>query len=185
MVKTQPSRSALRVSDLAQNSGTAFEIVPDAAVMRAIADVLDVTSLRKLRFVGEVRAQGAADWVLHGTLGATVTQPCSVTLVPVTTRIDAPVRRVYLRDYVQDEDAPEVEMPEDDEVEPLGAWIDPEAVMIEALSLATPDFPRAPGASLGETVLTEPGKAAMTDEAARPFAALSDLKAQLGKDDAD
>lgn len=153
--------------------------------MQAIAQELDLTGLRKLRFVGEVRAHGRADWILLGELGATVTQPCSVTLAPVTTRIDVPVRRVFVRDFVQDFDEPEIEMPEDDEVEPLGAWIDPDAVMIEALSLAVPDYPRAEGVSLGETVLTEPGKAAMTAEAARPFAGLADLKQKLEDGDDD
>ncbi|MEP1354939.1 MAG: DUF177 domain-containing protein [Tateyamaria sp.] len=182
MANTQPSRSALRVADLAQNAGTAFEIVPDKSALSAMADMLELTSLRKVRFAGEVRAQGKADWLLTGTLGATVTQPCAVTLAPVVTRIDTPVRRVYLRDFADEIDAPEVEMPEDDEVEKLGAWIDPDAVLIEALSLAVPDYPRASGVSLGETVLTEPGKAPLTDEAVRPFAGLADLKAKLDKD---
>lgn len=185
MAKTQPSRSALRVSDLAQNSATRFEITPETGVMRAIADELELSSVRKMRFVGEIRAQGSADWVLTGTLGATVIQPCAVTLAPITTRIDTPVSRTFLRDFDEDEESPEVEIPEDDSIEPLGAWIDPEAVMIEALSLATPDYPRAPGVELGEMVLTEPGKAPLTDEAARPFAGLADLQAKLGKGDAD
>ncbi|WP_299725473.1 DUF177 domain-containing protein [uncultured Tateyamaria sp.] len=182
MAMTPPSRTALRVADLAQNAGTGFEIVPDAAALKAMAEMLDLTGLRKVRFVGEVRAQGAADWLLSGKLGATVTQPCGVTLAPVTTRIDVPVRRVYLRDFSDDFDDPEVEMPEDDEVEALGPWIDPEAVLTEALSLAVPDYPRAEGVALGETVLTEPGKAPLTDEAVRPFAGLADLKAKLDKD---
>lgn len=182
MSKTQPSRSALRVADLAQNTGTTFEIVPDKSALSAMAELLELTGLRKVRFSGEVRAQGKEDWLLTGTLGATVTQPCAVTLAPVVTRIDTPVRRVYLRDYADASDAPEVEMPEDDEVEQLGAWIDPDAVLIEALSLALPDYPRAPDVSLGETVLTEPGKAPLTDEAVRPFAGLADLKEKLGKD---
>lgn len=185
MAITPPSSTALRVSNLAQNGATGFEITPDAAAARAIADELGLSALRKLRFVGEVRAQGSADWVLTATLGATVTQPCAVTLAPVTTRIDVPVRRVYLRDISYDIDAPEIEMPEDDAAEPLGQWIEPEVVMIEALSLAMPDYPRAPGVALGETVLTEPGKAPLTDEAARPFAGLADLKAQLGDDSSD
>ncbi len=181
MSKTKPSRSALRVADLAQNAETPFQVVPDADAMRAIAEELDLSGLRKVRFEGDVRAHGSADWILTATLGATVTQPCAVTLAPVTTRIDVPVRRVYMRDYTEETDAAEVEMPEDDEVEPLGAWIDPEAVLIEALSLAVPDYPRAPGAALGETVLTEPGKIALTDQDVRPFASLADLKARLDR----
>jgi len=185
MAKTRPSGTALRVSDLAQNASTGFEIVPDRDAMDAMADVLGLSGLRKVRFEGAVRARGDADWILTGTLGATVTQPCGVTLEPVTTRIDVPVRRVYLRDHVDDSDAPETEMPEDDAVERLGAWIDPGAVLIEALSLAVPDYPRAPDVTLGETVLTEPGKAALTDEAMRPFAGLADLRATLDKDTPD
>ena len=175
----------MRVADLAQNAANAFEIVPDKAMMHAIAQELGLSGLRKVRFVGEVRAQGDADWILTASLGATVTQPCGVTLEPVTTRIDVPVNRVYLRSFSDDADDPEVEMPENDEVERLGQWIDPEAVLIEALSLAVPDYPRAPGVALGETVLTEPGKTALTDEAIRPFAGLAGLKAQLDKDGTD
>jgi uncharacterized metal-binding protein YceD (DUF177 family) len=178
MSKTAPSKTAFRVADLSQNASTTFEIIPDAATMAGLADVLDLTGLRKLRFVGEIAAHGAADWVLTGELGATVTQPCGVTLAPVTTRIDTNVRRLYLREFDLD-DLPEAEMPENDEVERLGAWIDPEAVMVEALSLAVPDYPRAPGVELGEMVLSEPGVEPLTDEAIKPFASLADLKAKM------
>ena len=185
MTKTRLSRSALRVADLAQNAATGFEIVPGGDVLKAIADELDLTGLRKLRFVGELRAHGGADWQLSAALGATVTQPCGVTLAPVTTRIDVSVRRLFLRDHEIEPDAPEMEMSDDDEIEALGVWIDPEAVMIEALSLALPDYPRAPGVALGETVLTEPGKTPLTDEALRPFAGLADLRSRLDKDGGD
>ncbi|WP_147105691.1 DUF177 domain-containing protein [Tateyamaria sp. syn59] len=181
MSQTAPSTSALRVSGLAQNAPTPFAIMPDTQTMEGLAQELDLSGVRKLRFEGQIAAHGAKDWLLTGKLGATVTQPCAVTLVPVTTRIDVPVRRLYLRDY-EEIDAPEAEMPEDDEVEPLGAWVDPEAVMVEALSLAVPDFPRADGAELGQVVLTEPGVAPLTDEAAKPFAGLADLKSSLDRD---
>lgn len=181
MSKTPPSRAALRVAELAQNSATAFLIQPDAPQMAAIAEALDLSGLRKLRLSGEIRAHGATDWLLTAMLGATVTQPCAVTLAPVTTRIDEPVRRLFLRAYddYDNADEPEVEMPEDDEVERLGAWIDPEAVMIEALSLALPLYPRAEGAALEETVLTEPGVVPLTREKMKPFAGLAALKDQL------
>lgn len=178
MSQTPPSAAALRVSGLSQNTPTPFALSPGAETLAELAATLDLSSLRKLRFEGQIAAHGARDWVLTGQLGATVTQPCAVTLVPVTTRIDVPVRRLYLRDY-EEIDAPEAEMPEDDEVERLAAWIDPEAVMVEALSLEIPDFPRAEGAALGQMVLTEPGVAPLTDEAARPFAGLADLKSRL------
>ncbi|MGE4328055.1 MAG: DUF177 domain-containing protein, partial [Pseudodonghicola sp.] len=85
------------------------------------------------------------------------------------------VRRLYLANMDVPQGA-EVEMPEDDTVEPLGTVIDPEAVMIEALELALPLYPRSESAELGEAVFTEPGKQAMRDEDTRPFAALASLR---------
>lgn len=184
MSGTAPSPHALRVSDLPQNAQTAFEIVPKADALGALAAELDLDGLRKLRFVGTLSALGKADWQLEAQLGATVVQPCGVTLEPVTTRIDTDVRRQFVRDYVEP-DAPEVEMPEDETIEPLGMWIDPHAVMVEALSLALPAFPRAEGAELGELVVTEPGAQALRDADLKPFAGLAALKAQLDDSEED
>lgn len=115
-------------------------------------------------------------------LGATVTQPCAVTLAPVTTRLDLDVTRLFQADF-EEIDAPEAEMPEDDSIEPLTRWIDPAAVMEEALVLALPLYPRAEGAELGERVYAEPGVVPLRDEDTRPFAGLAALRDQLGKDD--
>lgn len=182
MSKSPPSRAALRVADLPQNGPTAFDVRPDAEMLTALAASLELSGLRKVRFAGEIRGQGTNDWLLTGMLGATVVQPCAVTLAPVTTRIDEAVRRLYVHDYV-DVDAPEVEMPEDDEIEPLGKWIDPEAILIEALSLALPMFPRAPGVELSDVSATEPGVAPLKDADMKPFAGLAALKDRMKGDD--
>jgi len=111
-----------------------------------------------------------------------VVQDCVVTLDPVTTRIDQKVRRQYMASYEEPEDA-EAEMTEDETIEPLGSSIDPYEVMIEALTLAIPAYPRKEGQELGEAVFAEPGVKPMRDEDTRPFAALSALKEQLKGDD--
>lgn len=172
--------TALRVADLAQNRPTQFELRPDAAQMQALADELGLNGLRKLSFTGQIKAQGKRDWVLTGRLGATVIQPCVVTLDPVTTRIETDVRRTYLSE-MPEIDASEVEMEEDDTIDQLGAFIDPAVVMAESLALALPLYPRKEGADLGEAVFTEPGQAPMRDEDARPFAGLSGLRDTLKK----
>ncbi|APE43741.1 hypothetical protein BOO69_10190 [Sulfitobacter alexandrii] len=177
-----PSATALRVAELSQGSENVFALRPEKDRLAQIAQELDLSALRKLSFEGKVSPLGRDDWELTGTLGATVVQPCVVTLEPVTTRVDTQVVRRYLADYVEPEE-PEVEMPEDDTSEPLGAWIDPGAVMIEALALSVPDYPRAEGAELGAVVHTEPGQKPMTDEDAKPFAGLADLKAKLDRED--
>jgi len=111
-----------------------------------------------------------------------VVQPCVVTLEPVTTRIDADITRRFIHDFeLPDEE--EVEMPEDDTTEPLGQWIDPAQVMIEALALEVPEYPRKGDAELGQMVHAEPGQKPMTDEDARPFAGLGALRDALKKDE--
>lgn len=176
------NNTSLRVADLPQNAPTPFDLRPDTKGLDAIKAELGLLGLRKLSFVGDVRAQGKRDWVLTGKLGATVIQPCVVTLEPVTTRIDVPVSRVYLADW-EDPDEPEFEIPEDDETEPLGPEIYPASVMVEALSLALPQYPRKDGAELEQADYTEPGKQAMTDEDAKPFAGLANLRDALKKDE--
>ena len=170
----------LRVSDLRAGRGHAFDLRPSPEAVAAIRDELGLSGLRKLRFHGVLEPAGRRDWRLRATLGATVVQPCVVTLAPVTTRIDEPVERLFLTEMAQPEPGTEVEMPEDDRAEPLGAEIDLGAVMLEALALALPEWPRAEGAELTEKAFTEPGKTPMSDEEARPFAGLRTLRDKLG-----
>ncbi len=183
MPEPKPTRQ-LRVSDLPERSQTVFEIVPDAQELNTIAEELDLGGLRKLRFAGHIMAERARDWRLEGDLGATVTQPCAVTLVPVTTRIDDKVVRRFLsqlpEDNLEDE---EIEMPEDETIERLGRVIDLDAVMIEALSLALPLYPRAPDAALENARFAEPGETPLSDDDMRPFAGLKALRDKLEKDD--
>ncbi len=183
MAHASPSDTALRVADLSPTAQNDFALRPDSVQLNDIAAALDLSSLRKLSFEGQLKPLGNADWTLVARLGATVVQPCVVTLEPVTTRIDVDVTRRFLRDY-QQSDEPEAEMPDDDTTESLGTWIDPAVIMQEALALAVPDYPRKEGAELGQLVYTKPGDAPMTDEDARPFAGLADLQNKLKKDGA-
>ncbi|KPP84600.1 MAG: putative metal-binding protein [Rhodobacteraceae bacterium HLUCCO07] len=173
-----------RLADLSHKTPTGFDLRPDAETLKAMARDLGLDDLRKLSFTGSIRAEGARDWRLDARLGATVVQPCVVTLAPVTTRIEEDVTRRYLahmpEDGVTDD---EVEMPQDESIEPLGEVIDVGAAMVEALVLALPLYPRADDATLEQAQFSEPGKAPMRDEDARPFAALKALRDKLERDD--
>lgn len=178
MTPLSPAQHVLRVADLQQSRPTPFSLAPKGSDLDALRDGLDLLDLRKLRFEGQLRPLGARDWELTATLGATVIQPCVATLAPVTTRIDTKVTRQFLADF-EDPDDPESEMPEDDSVQALGSSIDLGAVLQEALSLALPLYPRAADEGPVHLAVTEPGQDAMTDEDARPFAALAALKQKL------
>lgn len=174
----------LRIASLAARKPTRFDLQPDAAARAAIAADLGLLALPEFRFKGELRPQGRSDWLLEAELKALAEQPCSVTLVPVPARIAETVRRTYIADLPEPE-GEEVEMPEDDTQEPLPEVVDVYAVAIEALELALPAYPRAPGVELGEAVFAAPGVAPLRDEDLRPFSGLAGLAQKLaqGKDD--
>lgn len=176
---TLPFHHPLRVADLASNEPTPFELVLTEAQCKAIAADIDVPALRKIRMTGTVAPLGKRDWKMAAHLGATVTQDCVVTLAPVTTRIEEDIERHWIKGLKMAPGGDEVEMPEDVTQEPLRETIDLGAVLIEALALALPIYPRAEGAELPQQNFTEPGATPMTDEAARPFAGLAGLRSKL------
>ncbi len=174
----------LRVSSLRQSGKTPVRLEPDAEERKALAQELGAVSIRKLRFEGALTPLGRRGWRLQAQLGATVVQYCIVTLDPVTTRIDTEVVREFVPTEMLDEPeaGTEIEMPEDDSVEPLGDEIDVQAAMTEALSLALPTYPRKDGVELGAARFAEDGVAPMTDEATRPFAGLAALREKMQED---
>ena len=174
----------LRVSQLGGRKTQRIDLNPDAAQRRQIAELLQLDALRKFRFRAELRPLGRTDWELVGELGATVVQPCAITLAPVTTRIDEPVTRRFVAQMPQPQ-GPEVEMPEDDSLEPLGSEIDISSLALEALALALPAFPRADGAELAQSGALQQapeGAAPLTQARPKPFASLAALKDRLEQD---
>lgn len=168
----------LRIADLSERQETRFEFSLTSEQAESVIVQLGLLGLRKTRLAGSLSPAGSDGWLLNAELGATVVQPCTVTLEPVTTRIDTPVGRHYVPDLEMPEDA-EVEMPEDDTLEPMPQSIDFAELLLEELVLNLPQFPRAPGAELGAAVFTEPGKTAMTDDDAKPFASLAEFRKSL------
>jgi len=177
--------SKLRVTELSTKNPTEFNLLASEKLRKKIAVKLELIDLPKLRFFGEISPLGDADWVLNGDLGATAVQSCVISLKDVRNRIDTKITRQFLADFTfseQDEDN-ETKMAVNEDSEALGIFIDLEKIMIEALSLALPDYPKSQDACLGQSTFSEQGIAPMQDEDARPFAALSTLRDQLGQKD--
>ncbi|WP_342748693.1 DUF177 domain-containing protein [Litoreibacter ponti] len=182
MIKKDSSAMAdptlLRLADLPSRVPTPISHIPNADALAALAEALDISAVRKLRLEGVLKPMGKTDWRLEARLGATVVQPCVVTLEPVTTRIEEPLERNYLADYEPPTEA-ELEMDGDDISEALPATLDLSEVAAEALALALPPFPRAEGAELGQRDFAPPGAEPLDDDAVKPFAGLAELKAKM------
>jgi uncharacterized metal-binding protein YceD (DUF177 family) len=184
MTDTPQSRpTRLRTGGLSPRKPTHFDHEAGAEERKALAADLGLLALRKLRLTGEITPAGRDAMVLTARLLAEADQPCVVTLAPVRAIIDDPVRRRFVAD-LPDPDGDEVEMPEDDSLEPMPEVIDLAEVAAEALALALPLYPRAPGAELGTVVLAPEGVTPLTDADLKPFAGLAALALQTpGKKD--
>ncbi|WP_407493266.1 YceD family protein [Pseudooceanicola sp. MF1-13] len=192
MASAPRSDTVLRLADLNDRKAHDILLTPDEPTMAKIATELKLIALKKMRFAGKLTPKGKRGWTLSAQLGATVVQPCVVTLDPVTTRIEEEVIRRYTPDTEAYQarsdgsgDGDGVPMPEDDTIEPLPATLDLQEVMVEALALALPLYPRADGVDLGEAVYAEKGTAPLRDDDLKPFAGLAGLRDKLAKDDND
>ena len=161
----------LRLASLPRRAPHPVRMRPGAAARAVLADDLGILGIERLELVAELVAEGRTGWRLTGRLSARVTQACVVTGVPVRTDLSAEV----LRRWLPDPDLPtgaEAEVPEDVSVEPLRALVDAGEVLREELSLALPDWPRAPEAS---ALAPEPDPASV-EMRPNPFAALAALR---------
>lgn len=166
-----------RTAALSDRKPTRFRLTPDAATRAAMAAALDVLAVNHFQFEGEITPSGRHDYRLTGEMQARVVQACIVTLAPVPVTLHETVQRRYSADALEP-DAEEVEML-DETLDPLPEVLDVGEVALEALALALPLYPRAPGAALAETVFAAPGNAPLTDADLKPFAGLAGLKDRL------
>lgn len=174
----QPRPTRFRTGGLSPRKPTRFTYRPNAEEREAMADDLGLLSLSALELTGEIRPAGRDELVLEAQLVATADQPCSVTLVPVPAAVDEPVRRRYVAGYEMPE-GDEVEMPEDDSVEPMPEVIDLAEIAAEALALALPLYPRAPGVEFTQALHAGDGVDPLSDADVKPFSALQGLAEAL------
>lgn len=182
---TDPAASRpvrFRTGGLSPRKPTRFSYRPDADERAALAADLGLVSLHMLELIGEIRPAGRDELLLEASLKARADQPCSITLAPVPATIDEPVRRRYVAG-LEMPDGDEVEMPEDDTTEPMPEVIDLADIAAEALALALPLYPRAPGAEFAQALHAGDGVTPLSDADVKPFSALQGLAERLAAKD--
>ncbi|MFZ1348692.1 MAG: YceD family protein, partial [Tabrizicola sp.] len=173
-----PRPTRFRTGGLSPRKPTRFRYTPDAGDRAALAADLGLLALHRLDLTGEIRPTGRDELVLEATLTAAVDQACSITLAPVPAKLSETIRRRYVAGLDLPE-GDEVEMPEDDSVEPMPEMIDLAEITAEALALALPLYPRAPGVEFAQGLHAADGVTPLSDADLKPFAGLQGLAAKL------
>jgi uncharacterized metal-binding protein YceD (DUF177 family) len=178
-VKPATKSPIIRLSDTKSRGTVGFKLVLTKEELEKLIAELSLLGLKRVQLEGTLKPNGRRDWHLSAQLGATVIQPCVVTLEPVTTRISASVERIYADDLPDLSHVEEVEMPEDDRVESIPEILDLRDLLAEALSLELPAYPRSPNADTVEMSVAPLGAEPITDEVIKPFAGLKSLMDKL------
>ena len=185
MTKCDIDRAIIRFSDLNPKKTHEFDFRPGDDVVTNLVKDLGLLGLSNLRLFGRLFAVGQKVWVLDARLGARVIQSCVLSLDLVSTRINAAVERKFVpmteMEPTQVSEDYEIEMQQDDSVEPLGAGVDLLSILSEALVLELPTYPRSKGAVLKNATFSAEGVVPMSDEDAKPFSGLAALKLKLAK----
>ena len=186
MAILQDTQAIIRFSDINPRKPHKFDIRPSNEICTSVANDLELLSLSKLRLYGTLSATGKNSWRLKAHIGATVDQACVLTLAPVQTRIDSRIERNFLPLKFEDKSSDgldgEAEMDQDETLEPLGTDVDLIKMLVEALALELPTYPKEAGASFEKKAFSATGIAPLSDEDAKPFANLSSLVEKLAKD---
>ena len=157
--------------------GRSFDLVPDEATRKLLAEVANVVAVPVLKVTMEVRPAGADGAEVAGKLEGVVRQTCVVSLE----EFGNPVAEDFSVDFAV---APESQATTDDEEEiedlpdPIvNGKIDLGALATEFLVLAVDPYPRKPGVEfsggVAEAVAPEPKRS--------PFEGLSALKDKVKK----
>ena len=177
-----PRPTRFRTGGLSPRKPTRFTYRPDAAERATLARDLGLLGLYHLDLTGEITPTGRDELVLTARLTARADQACIISLAPVPVELSEPVRRRFVAG-LEETSGEEVQMPEDETVEPMPDEIDLVEIATEALTLALPLYPRAPGAEFGQALHAAEGVQPLADTDLKPFAGLAGLAKRLSAKD--
>ena len=149
-----------------------FNLVCSKDALRELPKKLNVIEAKKASFNGHLKLQVANQIVLCGTVKAKLIQPCSLTLEPVVTTIYKQISRTFLvgpneKKPIKKSVFELTEKSFDNDI--ILDEINLGEVLMETISLETPDYPKKSGA----TISLAPTESMDREN---PFSILSKLK---------
>ncbi len=149
-----------------------FNLVCSAGDLRQFPDKLNVLVAKKAGINGTLKLQTTNQIFMKGMVTAKLIQPCSLTLEPIITNISKKILRTFTieskKNMAMKKNILELtEKSFDDDV--IFDEINLGEVLMETISLETPDYPKRSGASLPLTPIS-------SSSPVNPFSVLSKLK---------
>ena len=149
-----------------------FHLVCSKDALRELPKRLNIIEAKKASFNGHLELQAANKIFLCGTVKAKLIQPCSLTLEPVVTTINEEISRTFFigpneKKPIKKSVFELTEKSFDNDI--ILDEINLGHVLMETISLETPDYPKKSGASINMTTKE-------TTDRENPFSILGQLK---------
>ena len=175
--------SLVRFSEIDGSKPFKFHLTFSRQKISELIKRLDLLSINKVSFKGEIFPLRLNEWGLKAELRATAKQKCVISFKPVQTIVYEMVYRTFsplavknTYETIDDGTSPVIF---DDTLQEVNNEIDLAEIVYEELALILPIYPKSEGAELGFYSVTEPGIKPLSDENLKPFAELSELKNRL------
>lgn len=174
MTGTFPLSHPISVDEVPQ-AGVTVKLSADESERKALAEIYDIAAVNSLEAVLSVKPWRRDGLSVSGTVVASVTQPCVVTLEPLVQRVEEEIDLHFQPSMRIRGQGKEISIDPTGEDPPEvfdGDSLDLGAIAAEHVALGIDLYPRAPGASLDLEVEEEEDD----EEEPSPFAVLEQLK---------
>ena len=164
------------VDEIKRTEEHRFELVASKSNLIFITTVLKFLQVKSAKIEGYLKLENKNSIVLNAKVTSKLIQPCSITLDPIVINIRKNIKRNFLIKNTEDNlnKSQRINLTKDSfNIETICSKINLAEILIETISLETPDYPKRSGVSL--TSILEENDAIKNS----PFSVLNKLKKNL------
>jgi len=164
------------LSVLAQTKNYCFKHHCSLKELSDLGDLMQVTKISRFSFSGNILQTSSKKYKLSSTLKGSLIQKCVITSNPVKTILDTTIKRYYISaksNCVPFDTESNVAF---SELEFIENELDIGDIIIEALALAIPDYPKKQNVKFNGVTITENGLEPLDKIVNNPFSSLEKLK---------
>ena len=164
------------VDEIKRTEEQKFELVASRSNLMYITTVLKLLQVKSAKMEGYLKLENKNSILLNANVTSKLVQPCSITLDPVIINIRKNIKRNFLIKNPENNlnRAQRINLTRDSfNIETIYSKINLAEILMETISLETPDYPKRAGVSLAN-ILEE-----KIDRKNNPFSVLNKLKKNL------
>tara|TARA_B100000965_G_C19225712_1_gene597861 strand:- start:76 stop:630 length:555 start_codon:yes stop_codon:yes gene_type:complete len=173
---SNPIQIVIPLKVLRQTKKFAFQYTSNLKALTELTRILKIEELKAFSFQGQIFQLNEHDYTLRASFDATVVQLCIISLNPIKTKISNKINQSYI-DQENSQKTKYLLIDHDSiEKEQFKSEINVGDIMLEALSLEIPLYPRKKNAKFEGITVTDSEIKPLDRTTNNPFLSLKELK---------